>query len=318
MKNSILVLSLCVFTLWSCSENSEQSEVVNESDTTQVETAPNEAETPGRVVFIEAFDSEFIQARDVSIWLPDSYDEDTSKRYSVLYMHDGQNLFDPKYAYGGESWQADLTMDQLMKDGQVQESIIVGMWNTPARFDEYAPYKPWKNFSEDTKNKLSKMGSQEPVSDNYLKFIVEEMKAYMDKNYRTLPDREHTFIMGSSMGGLISIYALCEYPDVFGGAGCVSTHWPFTMDNSTLNDFTMKDYLAENLPQGQGHKIYFDYGTSTLDSLYEDYQKQIDEVMQEAGYDAEHWITRKFEGAEHNEKYWQERLDIPLTFLMAK
>ncbi len=115
--------------------------------------------------------------------------------------------------------------------------------------------------------------------------------------------------MGSSMGGLISLYALCEYPAVFGGAGCLSTHWPAVAG-------VILPYLQEALPQPGGHKLYFDYGTATLDALYEPYQQEVDGVLRGKVYTAVSWQTHRFDGAEHNEAAWQARLDIPLTFLL--
>jgi len=117
--------------------------------------------------------------------------------------------------------------------------------------------------------------------------------------------------MGSSMGGLISAYALCEYPDVFGRAGCVSTHWP-------AGDGCVVDYLGQHLPRPGTHRLYFDYGTATLDATYEPFQQRADAVLKAAGYTAgRDWITRKFPGAEHSEKSWRERVDQPLSFLLG-
>jgi predicted alpha/beta superfamily hydrolase len=117
--------------------------------------------------------------------------------------------------------------------------------------------------------------------------------------------------MGSSMGGLISAYAVAEYPAVFGRAGCVSTHLP-------AGDGAMIDYLAKHLPAPGANRWYFDYGTATLDALYEPFQQRADAVMKAAGYtEGLDWITRKFPGAEHSEKSWRERVEIPLTFLLA-
>ena len=103
---------------------------------------------------------------------------------------------------------------------------------------------------------IKKWVSTDICSDHYLRFIVEELKPYVDAHYRTLPDQHNTFIMGSSMGGLISLYAMCEYPHVFGGAGCVSTHFPIG------RGIALK-YMQDNLPDPKTHKFYFDYGTRT-------------------------------------------------------
>jgi predicted alpha/beta superfamily hydrolase len=150
------------------------------------------------------------------------------------------------------------------------------------------------------------------ISDRYLAFLVEELKPFIDASYRTLPDRADTYIMGSSMGGLVSQYAMSRYPDVYGGAGCVSTHWP-AGDGIALEDF------AAHLPDPATHKYYFDFGTATLDASYEPYQRRADEMLRKAGYvEGRNWITRKFEGAEHSEKAWRLRMDEPLQFLIGR
>jgi predicted alpha/beta superfamily hydrolase len=148
-------------------------------------------------------------------------------------------------------------------------------------------------------------------ADAYLRFLVDELKPFVDATYRTLPGRDDTFVMGSSMGGLISLYALCEYPQVYGGAGCLSTHWP-------AGDGIVIDYLAETLPPPGHHKIYFDYGTETLDAQYEPYQRRADQVMRAAGYtEGVEWMTRRFDGAAHDEAAWQARVHVPLEFLLG-
>ena len=147
-------------------------------------------------------------------------------------------------------------------------------------------------------------------TDNYLRFLVQELKPFIDKSYSTLTGRADTFVMGSSMGGLASLYALSEYPEIFGGAGCLSTHWPAGKD-------VFLEWFKAHLPNAGEHKIYFDYGTATLDSLYEPYQLQMDHSMRQLGYtQGVDWITMKFPGAEHNEAAWRARVHIPLEFLL--
>jgi pimeloyl-ACP methyl ester carboxylesterase len=114
------------------------------------------------------------------------------------------------------------------------------------------------------------------------------------------------------MGGLVSLYALCEYPQVFAGAGCLSTHWPAVRG-------VIAAYLEHALPAAGAHKLYFDYGTRTLDARYEPYQVQVDQVLRAKGYQqGRDWLTLKFEGAEHGERAWRERVHIPLEFLLGR
>jgi predicted alpha/beta superfamily hydrolase len=121
------------------------------------------------------------------------------------------------------------------------------------------------------------------------------------------------------MGGLISMYAICEYPDIFGGAACMSTHWPgiFTVENNPIPDAFL-GYLKSNLPDPTQHKLYFDFGTATLDALYEPFQNKADGIIAAKGYTSKNWVTKKFEGADHSERAWANRLQIPLTFLLTK
>ncbi|OWY24403.1 esterase [Sphingobacteriales bacterium UPWRP_1] len=273
----------------------------------------------GTLERLENFGSKYVAPRQVDIWLPPGYQANTTQRYAVLYMHDGQNLFSPQTAYGGQEWMADETTAKLMEEGKIQPCIIVGIWNTAKRFTEYLPAKPFGLMPEEAKNRLKQERSSdsEILSDAYLKFIVKELKPYIDQHYRTLTARQHTFIAGSSMGGLISLYALCEYPRIFGGAACVSTHWPASLKENTP-DFrnAYLRYLKKHLPKAGKHKIYFDYGTETLDAWYETHQQSVDAFMKTKKYFPKYCLSKKFDGEAHNELSWQKRFDIPLLFLL--
>ncbi len=260
------------------------------------------------------FPSEYVQSRRVDVWFPEDYNDQSQKQYAVLYMHDGQNVFDPKLAYAGIDWGVVPAYQKLLASGEdIKDIIIVGIWNTDYRIEEYLPYKPFlSRNAAPARRRLNRTLKTEPLSNHYLQFIVEELKPFIDQTYLTLPDQKNTYIMGSSMGGLISLYAVCEYPHIFYGAGCLSTHWPIV---KTL----MRDYLKNNLPSAHNHKIYFDYGTEGLDAEYEAHQKRVDKVMEAHRYfQGESWITQKFEGADHNEASWRERVHIPLKFLLNK
>ncbi len=269
----------------------------------------------GTVIIHENFESEFVKPRNVEVWLPENYDSSDSS-YQVLYMHDGQNVFNPNTSYNGNDWMVDEALTRLIKEGKVPGTIVVASWNTgETRFAEYMPQKPEKIMnSEEVKNEVIELGGTPIISDNYLQFLTKELKPFIDKEYRTKPEREHTSIMGSSMGGLISLYAIMEYPDVFGAAGCLSTHW---IVEKIGKEFV--DYLPGNLPDPETHKIYFDYGTEGLDAGYEPSQKRVDEFMKSAGFTSgENWVTKKFEGHDHKEQYWAMRIDVPLEFILNK
>ena len=195
---------------------------------------------------------------------------------------------------------------------------MVGIWNTPNRVGEYLPWEAWQ-LAPDYREAISAYMQDEPVSREYLRFIVEELKPFIDANYATRPGRDDTFLMGSSMGGIISLYGLIRYPEVFGGAACVSTHWPSTMmpDNPEANA-PFLDFLRHSIPAPGAHRLYFDFGTAELDAQYEPHQRQVDAVMRELGYESGPlWQTTKFDGAGHNEGAWNARVHVPLTFLLG-
>lgn len=272
------------------------------------------------------FSSGFVDARTIDVWLPAGYD--TKKKYAVLYMHDGQMLFDSTINWNHQEWGVDETLGKLIKEKKTRDCIVVGIWNTPKRHVEYFPQKALEYLSDSEKTDLLniKVGENKtrlmeggPVSDNYLKFIVKELKPFIDSKFSTLKDQQNTFISGSSMGGLISMYAICEYPAVFGGAACLSTHWIGTLpgENNPVPAAFLK-YLQNHLPLPEDHKIYFDYGDQTLDALYQPFQDKADEVMKAKGFTDKNWHTQFFPGKDHSEKSWNERLDIPLLFLLKK
>ena len=259
-----------------------------------------------------AFPSSLVAPRNVEVWLPPGYGKDPSVRYPVLYMHDGQNVFDPASSYTGADWAIDEWMTQLIAQKKVRPAIVVGVWNTPKRFEEYMPQKAVPAGDSMMSVPGRKTSTAGVMSDAYLRFLVTELKPFIDKTYRTKPGAADTFTMGSSMGGLISCYAVAEYPQVFGGAGCVSTHWP-------IGNGAVIDYLKRTMPDPVSHRIYMDHGTATLDAMYAPYQLRADAVMRSAGYvDGRSLMTRVFDGAEHNERAWRVRVEEPLRFLLGR
>ena len=261
------------------------------------------------------FDTSLCEPRQVDVWLPPEYYQQPTGRFPVLYMHDGQNLFDETIAFTGTDWGIDEAILRLASAGKIRPAIVVGIWNVETRWLDYIPQKACETpsgniYKTEVLNKYAKAADVALSTDGYLRFLVQELKPFIDQHYRTLPGRPDTFIMGSSMGGLASLYALCEYPQVFSGAGCLSTHWPAGED-------LFIEWFKDHLPKAGQHKFYFDYGTATLDALYEPYQLQMDEAMRSLGYTQNvDWITRKFPGAEHNEAAWRARVHLPLEFFL--
>lgn len=281
----------------------------------------------GKIERITQFPSRYVTARNVDVWLPDGYT--TNKKYAVLYMHDGQMLYDANTTWNKIAWEVDDVLSTLEKTGQIKETIVVGIWNgEKTRHADYFPQKPFENLKKSEKEAIytaaranggSIFNNYQISSDSYLKFLVKELKPYIDSHYAVSTKTEDTFIAGSSMGGLISMYAICEYPEVFGGAACMSTHWPgiFSMEGNPIPDAFLA-YMNKHLPKANTHKLYFDYGDKTLDALYPPLQHKVDSLMLAKGYNDSHWLTKFYPGDDHSEKSWSKRLAIPLTFLLQK
>ena len=155
-------------------------------------------------------------------------------------------------------------------------------------------------------------------SDAYLRFLVDELKPAIDARYPTRPEREATFLMGSSMGGLISAYALAEYPQVFGGAACLSTHWIGIHQRNDEVPSAAIAYLRSALPAPDTVRWWMDRGTTELDAQYDQAQPRIDALMSEKGFvPGPRYQTRVYEGTGHNERAWAGRLHEPLRFLLG-
>jgi predicted alpha/beta superfamily hydrolase len=272
----------------------------------------------GKIERISNFKSKYVDERNIDVWLPDNYNSNT--KYEVIYMHDGQMLFDSLATWNKKEWQVDETLSQLIKDKKIKDCIVVGIWNNDKyRFSEYFPQKYLNTLGENFKKEyIATYLQNKPQSDYYLKFIVEELKPIIDKKYATKPEKESTFIMGSSMGGMISMYAVSEYPDIFGGAGCISIAWISQHTKNYELPLAAFNYLQKNTPSPLNHKIYMDHGTTEMDAMYSTYQNFVDEIFRDHGYSEANFKSLVFEKTGHNENDWAKRLAIPFMFLLGK
>ena len=246
--------------------------------------------------------------RHVEIWLPPGYD-DNEDAYPVIYMHDGQNLFDPRIANTGVDWGVDEAIVRGMDAGTIRPAIVVGVWTGHLRGRELSPWD---------------LGS------DYGRFLVEEVMPRVNSEFRTLTGPENTMTMGSSMGGLISLHLVRSHPDVFGACGCVSTHFPFSITNhhqmrgETVAETADPDrpLILDDIEAGaripDGVRMWFDYGTETLDSIYEPSHTQVrDWLLAQGLIEGDDFVMRRYDGAAHNEASWRARLDDPIAFLLG-
>lgn len=278
----------------------------------------------GKIDYYPSFESENFASRDILVWLPEDYSP--NERYGVLYMHDGQMLFDKNTSWNKQSWEVDSLAHSLISNGRTIPFIVVGIDNCDeTRLFDYLPRKVFDYLPDEEIKKYDMVTPDMIVSDNYLKFLAEELKPFIDSRYPTRTEPEYTATAGSSAGGLISLYAICEYPDVFGAAACLSTHTPMALSESyeqMIKDApvwskALRDYLDEYQPSVNSVKLYMDCGDQTLDMIYPIYQNKVDSLFRSNGWDEEHYTSIVFPGHRHDEDSWKSRFDIPLSWIFA-
>ena len=238
--------------------------------------------------------------RDVWVYLPPTYLENARVRLPVVYMHDGQNLFDASLAFGGNEWKVDETMNAAAEDGSIREAIVIGVGNTSARMDEYTP----------TFDASVGAGGK---GDKYLTMLATELKPVVDGALRTEPGRESTAIMGSSLGGLISAYAGTTRAETFGMLGALS---PSTWWDSRV---ILADVAATKGKTPLPLEVYVDSGDSGTSSDDVTNTKQLAQTYRDLGFvdgTTLDYVVQK--GATHSEVYWAQRLPGALQFLLGK
>jgi enterochelin esterase-like enzyme len=265
----------------------------------------------GRLVYWTNVPSAFLgPTRPVVVWLPPGYDSSSATRYPVLYMHDGQNLFDPRLAYTGVDWGVDEAVARLVRRGVMPPVIVVGVWSSSERGSEYSP---WHG------------------APRYARFMIEELMPRVNREFRTLTGPANTAVMGSSMGGLLSFYLVMHHPEVFGACGCVSTHFPLSeavvvqvfRDSSATGTPDTVPYILLDIAAGArvppGTRYWFDYGTTGLDSTYAPTHTAVRTLLLGQGLvEGRDFVVRRYDGATHNEASWRARLMDPLTFLFGR
>ena len=246
----------------------------------------------GTIKFHQNFQSPKLRlARNVAVLLPKKYEQDSERRYPVLYMHDGQNCFDPSTSFAGVDWQVDEVVDTLTEQGALQELIIVFVNNTDDRNKEY---------------------SDLPEGRAYINFLVQELKPFIDTTYRTLPEREHTAVMGSSFGGRVSFLCYLYYPNVFSKAGCLS----ISLQENITKRFA--ELLENNDFNTDDSKLYFDTGNEYRSRSYKSAWADLNKLVLKSRFiENENVLFRIYEGHDHSEKSWAKRVHVPLLFLFG-
>ncbi len=252
---------------------------------------PTQSHITGDVEFLPKVHSKFLEHdRDVLVWFPPGYAVHPTRRYPVLYMQDGRQVFDPGTSTWGKDWQVDETAQDLILNGEVEPFIVVAADCTEARGEEYDP---------------SKKG------DDYLRFLIEELKPMVDATWRTDPERSS--IAGSSMGGLISFYAAWRHPEIFSGAACLS---PAFAKRFGQECFRMVEAGRDDLPN---LKFFLSCGGAAgLEAQLMEGTLKMADLLRSVGFPEENLSVRIEGWAEHNEEAWARMTPHWLRFLYAR
>lgn len=275
----------------------------------------------GRIERMRLYSPQMGDTITVDTWLPPVYDVEQTERLPVIYMHDGQNLYDANTTWNHQSWEMDSVMCSLLETRQIEPAIIVGVHSSSAtRVADLMPQKAVEGKPLEVTFEEVKLKGMQPRGDAYAAFLVETLKPVVDTAYRTKPDMGNTTVMGSSMGGLMSVYALCEYPGIFGNALCLSTHWIGAPSVAQEFEDAMYEYLDKKLPSSADHRLYFDHGTETIDAYYGPAEERILKLVKSKGYSYGDGTLLNIvdSGAPHEESAWSSRVAVPLRFLLKK
>jgi predicted alpha/beta superfamily hydrolase len=251
--------------------------------------------TNGQLRKHDRFRSRFLRNQhDLIVYLPPGYDDQPWRRFPVLYLHDGQNLFDRATAFGGQDWNVHGAADQLIHGGTVEPLIIVGIYNTGrSRIHEYTP------------TKTPKLGGGR--ADRYGKFLLQEVIPFIQREYRAQPDPSSTGIGGSSLGGLVSLYFGLKYPQAFPKIAALS---PSVWWNQRM----ILRFAAAATPQPRP-RIWLDIGTSEGPRIVPDVEQFRDVLLKKGWRQGEDLHYERVEGGEHNELAWSQRIGRVLEFL---
>lgn len=249
-----------------------------------------EGQITGTVKYHRNFQGEGIKPRDIIVWLPPGYESDSTKNYPVLYMHDGQNIIDPHTSSFQVDWQIDEAADSLICKKLIEPVIIVGIYNTSDRNEEY---------------------SDGETGISYMKFIVDSLKPFIDRNYRTKPDRINTANGGGSLGGLISFLLMWEYSEIFSKAICFSP--AFKIDNYDCID-NIKSYDGK-LKQFQ---LFINNCDNEIDSSLQPGVDEMLKVLKQQGYiEGDNFYFLKSKNSLHSERDWAKNIWRALIFMFG-
>lgn len=264
--------------------------------------------------------------RDIFVWVPDAVPPPDG--FPVLYMQDGQNLFDASLVPFGTAWEADRAMSRLADAGLVTPAIVVGIASTAARFTDYAPALILERLPPAARAAIEAAWGGAPGSAAYARMVIEEVKPLIDSHFPTCADAGATFLGGSSLGAVAALEILARYSDRVAGAACLSAHYsllPVTETEAIPDHFAtdvtlaVGDFATSCLPPAGRHVLWIDRSALGIDRFYAPSHAAIAAALSGLGYvDGVDLALRRYPGVGHDENAWRARLDDALTFLLGR
>ncbi|MFN4299016.1 MAG: alpha/beta hydrolase [Thermaurantimonas sp.] len=256
----------------------------------------------------------------VFVWIPA---QGVEKVQHVLYMNDGQNLFDSSTTWNGRAWMVRESLDSLISNGYIPPILLVAIPNSDIRHSEYTPEKPFRSLPAEVqqyyRTAVRPNGTSyyraDVVGDSYLQYVTQRVKPEIERQYLKNKTSIKAYIAGASMGGLIAWYAVLRYPDAFDGAACFATHWPLIQEIPSAAGEGFISYFHQRFHSVKEKRWYFDYGDRGIDTLYGPYQQVVDRLFK-SNHIGNTYKSLFFPVHDHNEIYWKMRFPAAIRFLV--
>lgn len=263
---------------------------------------------------------------DVFVWVSDAKPADG--RFPVLYVQDGQTLFEAGRVPFGVAWEMDRCAAQMGDAGVIPPIIVAGVASTAERLSDYAPASILGLLSAETRKMIETRFGGAAGAGRYARMLVETIKPMIDARFPTSLAPADTFVIGASMGGVAAAEVLARYPETFGGLAALSGHFsllpldddpPPSAAVSTEIAQAVNRFVLQGLPRAGAHRIWLDRSEFSLDQHYEPAHRAVEAALTDLGYRSDvDMVSRRYPGVGHNEAAWRDRLHDVLAFLFAR
>lgn len=310
-RSTAIISSSLLVLLISCVNNPSPSNTYESKQLTP--HYENIRTTSDTLVTIPKFNSKFVSDRRIEILLPAQYPKKETL-YKVLYIQDGEHLFQNDTISFNKSLNFRNQIRSLQATNSISPTIVVAIWSSVnKRFNEYMPEQPKSLLnSAFAKAELKKQtGYNELYSDEYLDFLVNELRPFIIKNFQVSSNNEDSVIMGNEMGALLSLYAAIKHPDIFGNAACFEPYW-----NVPILGDAFVETLPKSIPSPSSSKFYFDHNSLKTDSHYKSNHSRVLKAFKQKGYSDDNLLSIEYKNFIEDSVNWKRRMDIPLKFLL--